>query len=432
MSAHRRTQAVHWAGLVAPLLAFAVTVRYALVTWQRRAPEDVSYPYTLNVMTDFRDTAVLPARAIAAGMNPYDIVAYKEVFPFAQEFNPYAPWWLGVTAPFGRMSWSDATLIFSCFLAVTTSLFAFAAGWLAHRQLRQIGLPGWVSAPTFACAVVVFTWLWRPTTIGQGLGNVGAFAALACLLALMVRNAAWGSLLVALAWVKPQFAIPLVLLLLLRREWLKVLSGTGAAILASLPMVLKLSAIAGGFPELVGSVFDAVAILGQRTGGEPLTGRIDLSLWSTLVGIGSDIPATALGVGLLVLSARFSVFLERRGRPAAGVTMMALALLLAFPHLHYDLAMLAPAVAWMGLEAALRPRGLRLGHYDLTLLTALVMLLLAGLPWQRFLGGLGYNRALAGMALVSLISLSVWSWHVCEEVVTSGDTDARHNLRRLG
>ncbi|MGO4957020.1 glycosyltransferase 87 family protein [Luteococcus sp. Sow4_B9] len=340
-------------GLLSAVLAVLATVHYCLTPWRGRADEMAAYPYANSMMTDFRDTVILPAQAIARGMNPYDIESYVKVFTYSQEFNPYMPWWLGLTGPLEPLGWERATLVYSVALGVGTSLLAAVAGVLVARRLREsmptaTPLSPWV----VAAAMVVWVWIWRPTSIGQGLGNVGAFAALAALLALLTRQWGWASLWLAIAWVKPQFGIPLVIILLVRKRWRQAVAGTLLAAVLSLPMVVRLSEIAGGFPELVASVIRATTWVGVREGGEPFMGRVDLAglLEAVGLGIGSMVPML-LGAVLVGVAAFLSSRYEVIDRPALAILLVSCALMVGFPHLHYDLPMLAPLVPWCLWEA---------------------------------------------------------------------------------
>lgn len=339
-------------GALAALIAGLATVHYALAPWRGRADEMIRYPYSNSMMTDFRDTVMLPAKALERGMNPYDIDSYVKVFDYSQEFNPYMPWWLSVTGPLEHLGWSHATLIYSVALALGTSALAAIAGAVAARRLghvwsSQVHPRWWV----MASVTVAWVWIWRPTSIGQGLGNVGAFAALSSLLALAVRSR-WGVIFLALAWVKPQFGIPLVIILVMRRQWRQAVAGTLLAGILSLPMIIRLTGIAGGFPELVRSVLAATTWVGEREGGEPFMGRVDLAglLEALGLGLGSLIPML-IGAVVVAVAARLSVRLDEWKRPALALLLVVSALLVGFPHLHYDLPMLAPLVPWALLEA---------------------------------------------------------------------------------
>ncbi|MFC6397843.1 glycosyltransferase 87 family protein [Luteococcus sanguinis] len=393
--------------VVLAVLGALLTARYAWATWLARAPWGARYPYENPVMTDFRDTVMLPWRMIDAGRNPYDLVAHEAMFPDSQEFNPYGPWWLTAMHPIGRMGWDNATLAYSILLAMATSLGAFAAGWWMSRRAGQWGgldLP----PAAMGFAMVVLVWVWRPTSVGMGLGNVGSFAALCALLALLAPGTWWSALFLALAWVKPQYGIPLVVALVVLRRWRSAFAGTAVAGLASLPMVVKLSGLAGGFGALVRSVLDQTAQVGARSGGEPLEGRVDFGLWFALLGASETI-ALLIGVVLVAAASALALRVQRAGRPGAALLLVTVAVLVGFPHLHYDLTMLLPAVVWAGVELVQRADR-RWGGMVGLLGLAIVLLIFIGIfPGALVMDGAHFSRLQAVLLGASALLIAVWA-----------------------
>lgn len=394
------------------MLAVLLTVRYALVPWQGRAREDAIYPYDNSILTDFRDTVLLPARALAQGVDPYNIEQYTQLFPHAQEFDPYMPWWLSLTSPLAHLSWGQMTLVWSMIMAVATSLCAYWAGRgvaLALKE-RDTPLPRWIEqlAPSpvvWGLAFVCIQWLWRPTTVGQGLGNIGALAGLFALLALMGDDDRWNCAFLALAWVKPQFGIPLVIILLARGQWRRAVGGTSLAIVASLPMVVQVSMIEGGFGRLVAVVLDAVSHLGARSGGEPFEGRIDVARTIAAMGfnVGSILPMI-VGAVVLVIAA-LAVRPLASSRPGMSLLLLTLGLLIGFPHLHYDLAMLCPVVLWAGVECLPVPqRGIDT-RLDLSTLAVGLLFLTGFFPGTSLWSGVTHTTLQAALSQVAYVLL---------------------------
>lgn len=344
-----------WSRYVTVLTTVAgilLTARYAYVAWARRAPADARYPYQNVVMTDFRDTAFLPVRALAAGVNPYDMGRYQAMFPYAQEFNAYAPWWLSVCEVFRWLSWDDAALLGSTALASATALLAVWSG----RWIRMcVGDVRWgiALAPMMLC----FVWFWRPTTLGHGLGNPGAVVALAAAGVLLSAGESWvGAALLAVAWLKPQFGLPLVLVLVLRRQWRTALGGTMLAGALSLPAVVRLSQVSGGFLPWVQQVLASTAEVAARTESEPLEGRIDLVGMLSRSGIAvPTAAAVVVALALLGLGIWADHAATARGLTWQGKLLLGGFLLIATPHLHYDMALLAPLVFASSLELVVRP-----------------------------------------------------------------------------
>ncbi|MEL4357782.1 MULTISPECIES: glycosyltransferase family 87 protein [unclassified Luteococcus] len=383
---------------VGVFLAAFLTGRYALVAWQLRAPEDARYPYPNPGMTDLRDTVTLPARALARGIDPYRVDAYTTAFPHAQEFDPYMPWWLTVTKPLADLPWDRATLVWSWVLAGCVS--ACVVG--VSARIRQLGAGTW-SPVLLAAGMICAQWLWRPTTFGQGLGNVGALASLVTLLAILPADRdRWLAPWVALAWVKPQFGIPVVVVLLCRGQWRRVLGGTMMAVVASLPMIGRLVQLEGGLPALLRTVLASASQLSTRTDLEPLQGRVDTVAQLTLWGAPpSGAVGLLAGAAVLALTARLAMTVSERS-PAPATLLVGLALLVTFPHIHYDLALLAPLVVWVVVDR----RG---GRWALAI--ALFLAVVGLLPGHALVGG-EYNRVQA-MA-VQLAFLGALGWALTE------------------
>lgn len=375
-----------------------LTARYALVTWQLRAPWNASYPYENDVMTDFRDTVMLPGQAVTRGLDPYDIGVHKSTFPHAQEFDPYMPWWLTVTGPLSRLDWASASLVWSFVLAVATSACAFWAGWRIHvSEHHKWHMPRrvtpFVETPCrLGLVFVIVQWLWRPTTVGQGLGNVGALVSIFALCALLGRRDSWWAPFLALAWVKPQFGIPLVIILLVRGQWRRAVGGTALAVVASIPMTALLAHREGGFGQLVAVVLDAVSHLGARSDSEPLKGRVDLDAWLSTTGLGVDgLTPMVAGSLLLVLAVWLSSRLQEN-RPDLATGLTVLGLLVGFPHLHYDLAILSPLIVWLVLATLWGSRGRACPWLFLSCFLVTTFFCIGLLPGYLVLGGVGFTQ----------------------------------------
>ncbi len=388
------------------LMGVLLTARYAWVSWLSRAEFNARYPYENVVMTDFRDTVMLPWRMIQAGFNPYDLAAHDAMFPDSQEFNPYAPWWLSAMQPIARLGWDHATLFYSIALAVATSLAAFAAGWWLSRRAGQWG--GLDLPPAMTGVLLVnLAWIWRPTSVGMGLGNVGAFAALCAATTLLAPGTWWGAVFLALAWVKPQYGIPLVVALVVFRRWRVAVAGTALAGVASLPMIVKLSDLAGGLVPLLRSVLDQTAKVEARAGGGALEGRMDMGLWFALTG-GSSSVAMLGGVVLVAAVARLAMRVREAGRPGGALLVATLTLLVAFPHQHYDLPVVMPALVWAGIEHVQSVRR-RADHWASLLVGTGVLLLFVGLfPGGLAMDGATFSRIQA--VLVQIAALLAIGW----------------------
>lgn len=410
------------------ILGVALTARYAWVTWLARASWDARRPYDNLVMTDFRDTVMLPWRMIQAGQNPYDLTAHEAMFPYAQEFNPYAPWWLSATQPLASLGWDRATLVFSIALALATSLAAFASGWWLSRRAGQWhGLE--VPPATAGCLMVVLSWVWRSTSIGMGLGNIGAFASLCAALALLAPRTGWRAIFLALAWVKPQYGIPLVVVLVVSRRWLSAIAGTTMAALASLPMVFKLSALAGGFGPLVRSVLSQTGQVGVGAGDEALKGRVDLGLWFAMLGC-SPAVGILLGLAIGALFAAVAWRIRRGGRPGAALMLASMGVIVSLFHLHYDLTMLLPGLVWAALEHVDKARQRTRRWVDLLAVSIALIAFVGFFPGGLLLPGAMFNWAQAVLLPLSATAALGWAVIGLRQGTLSASDQERPSLPR--
>lgn len=336
------------------LLALLVSIRYAATAWKLRAPWTAHVPYGWDLgLTDFRDTAMLPNIAMRQGLNPYDVPAYLAKFPQAQEFDAYAPWWLTATSGLSRLQWPTATLIYVVALVTLAVVAAVLAARELRPDLRQPAVRWCVAA---VCVIAV--WAWRPHVLALGLGNISALIGLAAGLVLISRSEVAGSVALAVCWIKPQFGVPLCLLLLCRGQWRRVVFGTALATVASIPAVVTLSRLAGGFGPLASSVIDGARYTDAQGGSGALAGRMDLG---GLAAVLHWYPGAAVtsGIGLVLLAAAgmASRRLKNDGRTPESAWVAALAILLSFPHFHYDLtALLFPALACFASWSRTPPR----------------------------------------------------------------------------
>lgn len=352
-------------GVAGWLAAVALTWRYVWVGWTGRMDFLAAKPYVNKGMSDFRDTGILPNLALDRGINPYDLVAYHDFAPHAQYFNPYAPWWLSVTRPLSSFAWDQATLMWACVLGALVVL----AGVVGGRELAsRFSVAWWVTVPW----CVVLLWLWRPVALANGLGNIGAVVAIAAGLSLIVRSRWLGALLVAVAWIKPQYGIPLaVIMMIIPSLRFRYLIGTSLAIVASLPEVVRLADAAGGVSPLLSSVVNNALAVGDESAVDLMAGRIDLGGLFAAFGWfpGSALP---MGMGVLAIAAT-AVWM----RPAKQVShragfLLAAVLLIGFPHFHYDLSVLVLLAPGAVAEAWRTPRSAPAGRWLWTATVGLV------------------------------------------------------------
>ena len=195
---------------------------------------------------DFRDATYFPIKEFFAGGQPYEPSAMLDNWPVRQEFGMYAPLHLILNAPYTLLDYQLAILAFD----IVALALLFASAFLVARRFR---VPGGPSAWAIVGGLVLMTqWAKWNVYAGQILPLVAFGVTLALLHT--ARRPWLAAVGVALAWTKPQFAIPLVILLLFRRQWREALGGTLLGGLASLPAGIIVIIRAGGIPQSVAMV----------------------------------------------------------------------------------------------------------------------------------------------------------------------------------
>ena len=358
-------------------------------------------------LADYRDTIWLPGQYLLAGHNPYDPAAYKAAHPYAQEFNPYAPVWLVLSVVFSLVPYEVSAALYLVFGAGLAALFvAMVVRWAAPA-----------AAPVAVPLVLVWLTLWSPgryhlQTGGNVLVMIGCFLVLAALARprqdagpdgalaqpwwLRPRNAL--PLGLALAMIKPQFGLPLLLVALIARRGRAVVVGLAGLAVASLPAGLACVLAAGGIGPFLESILRGVS---YASGPDSPTGatsaynaRIDVA--GTLIRFGAE-PSTvlsALVTGILVVGT--ALVLLRSDRPQGRMLAIATFTLLVIVHQPYDSLLMAVPVLHM-LAAGRRPEPAGMVAVLTVLPFSAVVTAVAGLP----------GRAVADEALGLLLVL-VW------------------------
>ena len=205
------------------------------------------------------------------GGNPYDPAPYLAANAGSQEYDPYAPAWLLLSAAFAPLPFTAAAaayLVLGAVLAVV--LIRLLLRW-ADPRLLPLGTP------------IGLIWLevWSPGRYSlQNGGTLLIFIGWVLVMrALVRRQASWGALGLALVLLKPQFGLPLIVVLVAAARRTAV-NGLLLLPAASLP-ALTICVIAAGGP--VGFLESISRLLSYATSADaatgllsPFNGRIDL------------------------------------------------------------------------------------------------------------------------------------------------------------
>ena len=341
----------------------------------------LTYPGTpqrmAGSMIDFRDTIWGPGRYLLNGGNPYDHAAYLAANPGAQEFDPYAPAWLLFAVPHAALPFTVAAAVYLALgLVLAVVLLRTVCAWAAPRLLR-IGVPalllymcawapGQYSLQNSGALLVALGWVLvvrdvlehapvaravgRPRGDGDDPVRVRAVAPSG------TWSAAFG---LALALLKPQFGLPLIVVTLSVGRWAVVWRGAVVLMAASVPAIVACSVNAGGVDRFLGSIVELVGYASSpsaQTGlGSADNSRSDLlGMLARLTGAA---PAAWLGIVVPIAVLAATVLVVRRARePLTIVTSVAAGTLLPVVHQSYDdIILVAPAVVALDMLIIRQP-----------------------------------------------------------------------------
>lgn len=312
-------------------------------SWQTPAPTAATVAEVR--LQDFRDALYFPVRELLAGGNPYDPVAMLGHWPVRQTFNLYQPYHLALHLPFALPGYRTGAVLFGL---VSLMLLVVLAGMAATRVRTRVPVPLAVGTAVVAALLLL-------SQVGKAqlyLGQVNPLVAVGAAGALLLRGdrPRLAAVALAVAWLKPQFGLPLAILLAARGSRGVALTGTAVAAAASLPVALLL-VVRGGGP---GAFLDAVARnLDHATGtsygavDSPTGQRVDLA--AVLFRLSEwVVPEWAVFVVVLAVSAWLVRRLDRTGSPDAAVAadlLTCVAVVVAVVHQPGDVLFAVPAMA---------------------------------------------------------------------------------------
>ncbi|WP_238412877.1 glycosyltransferase 87 family protein [Saccharothrix deserti] len=319
--------------------------------WRALRPSwEVPLPTPANLpeerMQDFRDALYFPIREFLAGGNPYHPAAMFEHWPVRQNFNLYQPYHLLLHAPFALPGYRVGAVAF----ALASLLLLVALAVLAAGRLRQ-------HVPLVLGTAVIATLLVF-SQVGKAqlyVGQVNPLIAVGAAGALLARRDSpkWAAVALALAWLKPQFGLPLALLLFVRGSRRVALTGTAIAAVASLVVLVPLIVRGGGVGPFLDVIAANLAHASQTSYGavDSMTAqRIDLA--AVLYRVTGWLPGGAellALVGVLVVSGVLVRRLDRMGQPAAADLLTCLAVVVAIVHQPGDVLIAVPSMVAVGV-----------------------------------------------------------------------------------
>ncbi|HIW28448.1 MAG TPA: DUF2029 domain-containing protein [Candidatus Luteococcus avicola] len=302
-------------------------------------PWDTKQPHTL---LDFRDLIIVPGRFLWNGGNPYDNDSYLAINPWAQEFDPYAPTWLLIS---GALGWMPPKVAAAIYLLLGNGAVAgmcrLLSGWVTRSQI-------WLLAGLFFC----YAQLWYPTrTISSSLLVTVGVAI--CFAELWRREPRWhdGAGL-AIALVKPQFGVPLLVFMALARQWRMVWRSVVWVLATSLAPLVACVVASGGPVGFVRDIFEVAAHAASAqapTGlASPENFRTDLQGLAYRFSPALGTPALIAAVIVFGLVCLLWLRSDKQARIAPAVLLSTIALLPI--HISYDWVIFvvsaAAAAAW--------------------------------------------------------------------------------------
>ncbi|CAL9416534.1 hypothetical protein SUDANB95_01758 [Actinosynnema sp. ALI-1.44] len=331
-----------WVGVVGGLVAGVVGVVGA---WRALRPAvEVPLPGPGNLaeerMQDFRDALHFPIREFLAGGNPYDPAVMFAHWPVRQNFNLYQPYHLLLHMPFALPGYRVGAV-------------AFALASLVLLVVLAVMAAGRVRAPRVLGTVVVAALL-VTSQVGKAqlyVGQVNPLVAVGAAGALLARTShpRWAALALALAWLKPQFGLPLAVLLCARGSWRVALGGTGIAAGASLVALVPLVARdgVGGFLEVIARNLEHASQTAYGAVDSMTAQRVDVA--AVVFRVTGWLPPAAEVVALVAVLAVSAVLVRRLDRvqddTGAADLLTCAAVVVAVVHQPGDVLIAVPAMA---------------------------------------------------------------------------------------
>jgi len=411
----RRGRSRTWAALASVLALGTFVGACAYVTdtitgqvAQRRS--DVT-----GLLQDSRDAVYYPVRALLEGVNPYDsrgLGPYFTRYPVGQEFPLYSPLHLLVHLPFGFLGLDGARWAYLGFSFALAPLLAAVALHLARLPVTV--------ATTFGLGALVVASV--PGRWSLYNGQPTFLPVLGCWLALAGREdrPALGVVGVLLALTKPSFGVPLVLVLLARRQLRVAAWGAGIGVAVSAAVSVRLLDASGGFGGFWRALRSAYEVTTTSEQSEVRSiARIDgASAIARTFGLRPS-PTGAAVIGLVLLAGALVALWRLHGRrPDAGrtdlsVTLACAGIVVATFHAWYD----ALLFIWPLLLLVQAPADPSL--WPARLRTAVMVVVLVSVlnpfdvgPLRTAIGGA--RRAVSGtrvtgLGLLGVLALTGWA-----------------------
>jgi Glycosyltransferase family 87 len=302
---------------------------------------DLRLDASASAMSDFRSTIYYPAKAFADGANPYDAKAYLAKYPAPEPLRLYPPGMLLVSLPFAAVPVETAIRIQALLTLLLSGVLAYVSLRLARVRPRP-----WMVLLIWAIILVS-----RPGQWNLLQGQATLWVVLGCYAALSLprRSFLLAGLGLAVAFLKPNFGIPVAALMLARGQLAGAGLGVVIAGVMNLGVLAELAQRAGGLSQLVALLTTGADRLQGPAGraSEFAVFRVDAGglVTQLLGGHLGLLPSLALGaalVGLVFLLRRTNEDSVQASPPDAAMAgVLCCAVLVSIYHIGYDLLLLA-------------------------------------------------------------------------------------------
>ena len=264
-------------------------------------------------MQDFRDVFYYPVVAMLDGRNPYDPAQYLTNYPVGRPLAPYVPTTLLLHLPFGLLPYSVAGW----------THFAMNVALVLALAFLCLRFAGFAVTPARVFGLGTLILLGRPAQMTLYIGQCALYLVIPTYLTLWLadRRPFLAGLAFAVTCVKPTFAIPLGILLLVRGNVVACVWGGGIAALSLAGVGSVLAHASGGVMPAVESFRGSYARLMQDPSANAASSiiRIDaVAFLSRLLSLGAALEG-ALTLMIITVGTAAAWTVERRaGGTRAG------------------------------------------------------------------------------------------------------------------
>lgn len=295
-----------------------------------------------SLAMDFRDTVWLPSKDFLAGNMPWDHVSYKQRYPGAQIFPVYTPWYLLPCLPLLLLPYPLAVALWLlCTTAVLCLLLtrSFDVLWPGLLDRR----PEW-----FVLALALLA-IPRPGRSGLTSANWAVLTACGAGLVLLSRapRGRRDLLFSLFALVKPQVAIPFVVVELMSRRFRALATALAVGAVLSVPVLALAVARSGGVGAAVGHLTTTLAVGDEVNTGPtaPSSTRVDLAGNLQRLHAPDAVVTAGLVLSAVVLLGLAWVAIRRGGMLSAPALLAAgLAMYVVLPNQSYGYPVLVPGI----------------------------------------------------------------------------------------